>query len=92
MRRNSRVMVKIFIVIARARDMVKREELGLENDILYSETKKDERFTLLQTSKDAQAVQKNVHLSGAKVEINSENRKEIEHNLLSMAEIVAETQ
>lgn len=29
---------------------------------------------------------------GAKVEKKLENRKEIEHNLLSMAEIVAETQ
>ena len=62
-----------------ARDIVKRKELGLgEDNTLYSETKKDAHPTRLQTSDDAQAVQRDVHLSGTKVEINSENREEIE--------------
>ena len=62
-----------------ARDIVKRKELGLgEDNTLYSETKKDAHPTRLQTSDDAQAVQRDAHLSGTKVEINSENREEIE--------------
>ena len=40
--------------------------------------KKDAHPTRLQTSDDAQAVQRDAHLSGTKVEINSENREEIE--------------
>ena len=56
-----------------ARDIVKREELGLGEDYtLYSETKKDAHPTRLQTSDDAQAVQRDKHLSGTKVEINLE--------------------
>ena len=76
-----------------ARDIVKREELGLgEDNTLYSETKKDAHPTRLQTSDDAQAVQRDAHLSGTKVEINSENREEIDKNLSSLAEKVAESQ
>ena len=76
-----------------ARDIVKREELGLgEDNALYSETKKDAHPTRLQTSDDAQAVQRDAHLSGTKVEINSENREEIDKNLSSLAEKVAEIQ
>ena len=76
-----------------ARAIVKREELGLgEENTLYSETKKDAHPTRLQTSDDAQAVQRDAHLSGTKVEINSENREEIDKNLSSLAEKVAESQ
>ena len=50
-----------------ARDIVKRKELGLgEDNTLYSETKKDAHPTRLQTSDDAQAVQRDVHLLGTK--------------------------
>ena len=74
-----------------ARDIVKREELGLgEDNTLYSETKKDAHPTRLQTSDDAQAVQRDAHLSGTKVEINSENREEIDKNLSSLAEHIDE--
>ena len=74
-----------------ARDIVKREELGLgEDNTLYSETKKDAHPTRLQTSDDAQAVQRDAHLSGTKEEINSENREEIDKNLSSLAEKVSE--
>ncbi len=76
-----------------ARDIVKREELGLSDDNgIYSDTKKDVSSTRLQTSDDAQAVQRNKHLSGTKVEINSENKEEISENLSSLAKKVAETQ
>lgn len=75
-----------------ARDIVKRAELWLgENITLYSDTKKDEHPTRLQTSVDAQAVQRDAHLSGTKVEINSKNRAEIAKGLSSLAEKMAES-
>ena len=76
-----------------ARDILKRKEIGIgEDNTLYSETKKDAHPTRLQTSDDAQAVQRDAHLSGTKVEINSENREEFDKNLSSLAEKVAENQ
>ena len=54
--------------------------------------KKDAHPTRLQTSNDAQAVQRDAHLSGTKVEINSGNREEINKNLDSLSAKVSESQ
>lgn len=73
-----------------ARDMVKREELKLgEGNAVYADTKKDAHSTRLQTSDDAQAVQRSEHLPGTKVEINSENEATIGKNLQDLSEKVS---
>ena len=56
-------------------------ELEGQPMFMKRETKKDAHPTRLQTSYDVQAVQRDAHLSGTKVEINSENREEINKNL-----------
>ena len=70
-----------------AYDEWKGDEVRFSKDI-----EKDAHPTLLQTSNDVQAVQRDKHLSGTKVEINSENKEEISKNLSSLAEKVSTSQ
>ena len=51
---------------------------------------KDAHPTRLQTSNDAQAVQRDAHLSDTKVETNSGNREEIHENRHYLSAIVSE--
>ncbi|MCR4770026.1 MAG: hypothetical protein K5874_07460 [Bacteroidaceae bacterium] len=73
--------------------MVKREDLGLD-DTAVVVIKNNESTTKGSASELGLPTKKGTTVAnfGAKVENNSENRKEIDHNLLSMVEIVAETQ
>ena len=62
---------------------------NVEESTTLSE-KKDAHPTRLQTSNDAQAVQRDAHLSGTKVETNSGNREEINENRRYLSAIVSE--
>ena len=62
---------------------------NVEESTTLSE-KKDAHPTRLQTSNDAQAVQRDAHLSDTKVETNSGNREEINENRHYLSAIVSE--